>query len=263
MENLVGKKFNFLTILSTCKIDKRDYCYCVCDCGKTKYIKTYSIITGYTKSCGHLSVVYNNKLNLIGQKFGRLLVLGYSSQKHRQTKFKCICDCGNIVDGVFGFGLKNGRTLSCGCYCLEKIQKHKKYGSSEYRCWVSMIQRCYNKNNRKYKIYGERGIKVCESWKNSFINFYKDMGDKPSKRYSLDRIDVNGDYEPNNCRWATIEQQNRNRRNIKMYEFNGEFDCLMNWAEKFGISKDVIRNRVRQNWDMYKIYNYYLNKNKK
>lgn len=130
-----------------------------------------------------------------------------------------MCDCGNKTIVSTG-NLKNGTTKSCGCYQREYQAKRGrknfyKHGLSNhplYPTWSTMKSRCYNKNNISYKNYGARGIKVCDRWLNSFENFLKDMGEKPSDKHSLDRIDINGDYEPSNCRWATPEEQAINKR---------------------------------------------------
>jgi hypothetical protein len=160
-----------------------------------------------------------------GDKYGRLIIVQeleptYTKYNRMVRRFECICDCGNKWKGQLQT-LRNGRTKSCGCYHKEKSKETQlinnfKHGESnkklEYFIWKNLKKRCNNPNNKKYKDYGGRGIKVCNEWINSYEQFIKDMGYKPSKEYSIDRINVNGNYEPSNCRWATPEQQANNKR---------------------------------------------------
>ena len=157
------------------------------------------------------------KIDLIGQKFGRLVVLeDVGENKHKQVIWKCQCQCeeGNIVT-VRGNSLRSGNTKSCGCFNKEKAQeKATKHGQSKspiYRIWHSMLNRCYNPNNSSYHNYGGRGIKVCEKWWN-FETFYEDIGKYRPEGKSIERISNDSHYEINNCKWATVEEQSQNRR---------------------------------------------------
>lgn len=151
-----------------------------------------------------------------GKKFGRLFVLSRAgSNKRGLAKWICKCDCGRSLK-VNGADLRNGNTASCGC-SLNKSNGEAKTRTPEYGCWESMISRCENKNNKYWHNYGGRGIKVCPTWRNSFVTFLSDVGRRPSREYSLDRINNDGDYEPGNVRWATREQQNQNRRPRRTY----------------------------------------------
>jgi hypothetical protein len=156
-------------------------------------------------------------IDITGYTYGRLIVLNRGPNKNKRTSWKCVCSCGTIIT-VLGLDLKSGSTKSCGCFRKEttsstgkKNTVHGKSKSVEFKTWDSMLQRCLNSNYHGYKYYGGRGITVCERWKNSFQNFLEDMGEKP-KGLSLDRINNNGNYEPNNCKWATHSEQMSNRR---------------------------------------------------
>lgn len=190
--------------------------------------------------------------DLSGKKFSRWLV------QHRSPRAEywfCICDCGT-VKAVRGANLKNGNSKSCGCYSREIAAAAKfKHGMAaggrqtpEYATWARMKDRCENPNATGFERYGGRGISVCDEWRNDFCAFLRDMGKKPSSRHSIDRIDVNGDYTPGNCRWATPRQQSRNKSDTRMVMYGGSLIPLIDAAALAGIGYRTINSRMQKGW---------------
>lgn len=158
----------------------------------------------------------SNVARITGEKFGRLRVISRNgSNKRGLARWMCECDCGRTLT-VDGSALRNGNTTSCGC-SMEKSNGEAKSRTTEYSCWESMISRCENKNNKYWHNYGGRGITIDQRWRRNFLEFLKDVGRRPGKEYSLDRINNDGNYEPGNVRWATRKQQGQNRRQRKTY----------------------------------------------
>ena len=152
-------------------------------------------------------------LDLTGMTFGRLTVVSAAPKLGEKARWVCSCSCGGTTSASTS-NLRAGLSKSCGCGRKESLKKkatHGMSGSKEYAVWTAMIQRCSNPKRRDYKHYGGRGIKVCARWVQSFADFLSDLGSRPSG-LTLDRIDVNGDYEPTNCRWATWETQQNNKQ---------------------------------------------------
>lgn len=188
--------------------------------------------------------------DLTGKKFGRLLVLSMAERikGNVHIAWNCICDCG-VIKSVFGSNLKRGLTKSCGCIHREELVKrnttHNLSNESLYGTWHQMIERCYNTKNVNFHNYGGRGIVVCERWLNSVENFINDMGIRP-EGYSLDRIEVNGNYEPNNCKWSSVKEQLNNKRDNRLINFNGETLNVTQWSEKLNINPKTIDSRLRR-----------------
>ena len=197
------------------------------------------------------------RLDLTGQKFGRLLILEFVKVKNSITYWKARCDCGNEVI-VRGTCVKTGHTTSCGCRKKETAQEncfkptHGKKGTRIYHTWRDMKNRCLNPNYPQAFNYGGRGIKVCEEWKNSFESFYEwAMANGYRDDLTIERIDVNGNYCPENCKWIPKREQSINRRNTVYLTFKGETHNLKEWAEITGIPYSTLRSRwKKKNWNV-------------
>ena len=206
-------------------------------------------------------------VDLTGQRFGMLTVLHRSKDYifesgRKERMWSCQCDCGNIID-VLGINLKKkNNTTSCGCYKVEKMKASKTtHGLSNhqlYHTYQKMKSRCYNRNNKNYKDYGKKGVIICDEWlgENGFVNFYKwSMSHGYSENLSIDRIDVNGNYEPSNCRWTDVITQENNRTNNHIITYNNETMTMAMWARKLGIGYKTLANRIlTYGWSIEKAF---------
>lgn len=193
------------------------------------------------------------KINLIGLRFGRLLVQEFAPSSTGRAAFLCICDCGQtkVTPSTY---LRTGTVRSCGCLRREaasEIGMQRKKDSPArksalYKRWSSMKQRCGNPKNPHYKNYGARGIFVCEAWANSFDAFLADMGRPPSPLHTLERIDNSLGYSPENCRWALRDVQLRNQRRTILLTCNGETLCGKDWAKKAGVPYQLLTKTFRR-----------------
>lgn len=186
--------------------------------------------------------------DIIGCKFGKLKVLGKSNKrtKSREIKYKCVCDCGNVTYVTAG-NLRHGNVKSCGCAKRKRV--HGKTHTRLYNIYRGMKARCYNKNYQAYKNYGGRCIRICDEWLNDFMNFYNWAYENGyDDNLTIDRIDVNGNYEPNNCKWATRKQQNLNTRQNVYLTYNGKTQTMKEWAEELNIHYKVIQRRHKKGW---------------
>lgn len=230
--NLTGQKFGHLTIM--CKADKKaksgSMWICKCDCGNVITVTRSNLKSGNTMSCGcqtHALSQETRRKNgfvkdLTGQKFGLLEVIQKSTKRSgTNPMWECLCACGNHTV-VIQENLLNGHTRSCGCMRFDIGSQSLTHGLSNtrlYHIWRGMIARCKYPSQDSYHLYGGRGISVCEEWRNNFVSFYNwaiDNGydpEAPFGKCTIDRIDVNGNYEPTNCRWVDMGIQAKNKRN--------------------------------------------------
>lgn len=194
--------------------------------------------------------------DIAGSRFGMLVVVRYVGTINKRAHWECRCDCGKTTTAS-GKLLRIGSTKSCGCLRAWMLKSgrnrlthgHSKGGkmSKEYKSWVDAKQRCFRKKATSYKYYGQRGITMCERWKNSFELFLADMGICPAG-LELDRINNNGHYEPGNCRWATKKVQQNNKNNNHRLSLNGITRTISEWADLKGVDQRMIWQRIMRGW---------------
>lgn len=195
-----------------------------------------------------------NFLDLSGDRFGRLTVVKVSYKKHRKYHWLCKCDCGNTTI-VAGTSLRNGQTKGCGCTRGKNRLKHGGFGTQLYSTWANMLQRTTNEKRQDYNRYGGRGITVCDEWR-QYENFRDwSISNGYNDDLTIDRINVNGNYEPNNCRWVTVDVQANNKRNNILIEYNGEERTLAEWAKTTEIRYCTLLYRIRSGWSVDTAFN--------
>lgn len=185
---------------------------------------------------------------MTGKKYNSVTAIKVvGSTSSRDKKWLFICDCGNKFEAN-GYNIRSGKVVSCQKCSAERTRissiKHGLSETPEFSTWTDIQTRCYNKNSTSYINYGGRGIRVCDRWLESFSNFLDDMGNRPPNT-SIDRIDNDGNYEPSNCRWATLSQQQRNKRNKRLIEINGVKKHLCEWAKEYGLFASTILIRLQ------------------
>lgn len=197
-------------------------------------------------------------IDMTGLRFGRLTVVERASNnKHNCVMWLCRCDCGKDVT-VLGASLRNGSTRSCGCYSAEcsreRSTTHGMHKTRLYRIWDAMRCRCYSSSHKAFENYGGRGISVCPEWRDSFEAF-RDWAllSGYSDDLTLDRKETDGNYEPSNCRWISLKDQQLNKRNNHLISYAGETHTVTEWAEITGISRNTLFARIRLGWPSEKI----------
>lgn len=251
-KDLTGQTFGKWTVVDIDETKDRIHWWCECECGKEQSIRASSLTSGNSKGCRECT-----RNNLMGKTFGRLAVIKDSGEraKNGNILWECVCDCGK-KRLVLGANLLNGQTKSCGCYSTDILKKvSTKHGLSKvngkktklFMTWDAMRQRCTNSNHASYKDYGGRGITVCPEWLNNFKSFYDwSMDNGFSNDLSIDRIDNDKGYSPDNCRWVDAKTQIRNRRNTVTYNWKGSEYTLAELGELTGINKMTIKSRLNR-----------------
>lgn len=255
-ENLVGKKFGKLAVIELAPKNKnRSILWrCLCDCGNEKIVRNKNLIEGISTDCGCISKQGYKQ----GQKIARLTLIKEIPAR-RGRSWECVCDCGNKLN-VKESHIRNGSIKSCGCLAKE----YKAIGNVVHnlcdtrinKIYQAMKNRCFLKTSKNYKNYGGRGIKMCNEWlgKDGLINFYNwAISNGYKDNLSIDRIDNNGDYRPENCRWATALEQQNNTRYNRILEYKGEKLTLSQASRKYNIDVSTLHHRLKRfNWDATK-----------
>lgn len=264
--DLTGQKFGRLTVIERAYRNKfyNWYWNCKCDCGKETTVMGSHLRRGLIKSCGCIKEEKWIK-DLTGLTLGRLLVIERISHSSKRKYYLCECSCGKLVE-VSATALATGATVSCGCYNTDIITTHGKSKTKLYGNYNKMKRRCANINDRQYADYGGRGIYVCKEWVDDFMCFYNwsfSNGFKEGANLTIDRIDNNGPYSPDNCRWVLQKEQARNKRNNHNLTLHGKTQCLAAWCEELDMCSSTIVNRLNLGWSEEKALTHPLKPNGK
>jgi hypothetical protein len=210
---IMNNKYGKWTIIEDAGRDKKSnkLVLCKCDCGTEKIQALSTLQRGFSTQCKSCySKEANSQFDLVGQRFGKWVVLKRVVSSKSSARYLCKCDCGREKE-IFGYHLRGNKSRACpNC----RIKTHGMSYTATFKIWSDMLARCLNPNLKAFKYYGDRGITVCERWL-KFENFFADMGERPMG-LQIDRIDVNGNYEPSNCRWTTPQINHSNRRCSKV-----------------------------------------------
>lgn len=259
-KDLIGQRFGRLVVIEKLPTKNNRYWWrCKCDCGNFKDVPTRYLTAGRTKSCGCLNKTNskNVRKDITGEKFGRLTVIEYagSNKKRKTSMWLCRCECGN--EKVIAYQDLKRETKSCGCLLKENKENFKR----KYRNGVTtenkrimsiyrgMIYRCYKSRGKSAQNYKNRGIKVCEEWLKDYFKFEEwALNNGYSEELTIDRIDVNGNYAPENCRWVDNTTQQNNKRNNHYVEINGITKTLEEWSKESGVKSNTILYRIKRGW---------------
>lgn len=252
--NIYGK----LTVLSYAgsklKALPGAYWNCRCECGGEHIVGGRALRNGTIQSCG----CSKTRTDEVGSKYAKLTVIEFAGNtKSGDSRWKCLCECGSTTTVARG-ELRKGSTLSCGCHRARSGGACSgRQATPEYTSWQEMKRRCYNPKAPYYEIYGGRGISVCQRWLDSFVNFLEDMGHKPFPSATIHRINGDANYEKDNCKWASKEEQGLYTSKTIQILHNGELTSMRGLARKLGIVHRTIARRLQQGWTMESIIKHY------
>ena len=256
-----GTRFGNLTVLEEAErtSKSRRQFLCQCDCGNKKIVPLADLRSGHSKTCGCRGTVLRRIRieDYIHKRYGKLVVIGEAEQKKGERyRVKCRCDCGNIKDySLLNLENKIMPTRSCGCGRNEHDGIKNRSKEKLYQTYDNMKQRCLNPKTPNYYNYGGRGIKVCSEWLEGYPKFRKwAMENGYKEGLTLDRIDNNGDYEPNNCRWVDMKIQSNNTRVNVFITYNGETHTIAEWSDITGIPYHRLQVRYQKGMDLNKVF---------
>jgi hypothetical protein len=258
IKNLFGERFGRLECIRPLLGEgfKRITWRCICDCGNYTNVSANSLIMGNTKSCGCYKsekIRETHKIDIQGRVYGLLTALKPDGKIRGCTAWLCQCECGKQKRIPIA-ALNCGNSKSCGSKIhsslVTEAKKLNELNKTEYMTWSAMKDRCKNPKNKSYKYYGGRGIEVCERWE-KFENFLEDMGKKP-EGYSIERVDVNGNYDKLNCKWVPKSEQSQNKRNNRYLTYLGKTQNLADWVIETGLTRSCIEQRLKRGWTVEK-----------
>lgn len=261
--DLTGRRFGRLLVNSYAGlIKKKAYWNCTCDCGNKTIARADQLKGGEIQSCGCFNVDYHKQKykDLTGKHFGYWTVISKADTNNNGAFWHCKCNCGTekIIKAT---ALLSGQTLSCGCFNREVSHLNAKHGMSKtrvYNIWQGMKDRCYNPHNKKYRIYGGKGIKVCDEWQgeHGFEHFYEwAISNGYKDNLTIDRYpNKDGNYCPKNCRWATYREQANNLSSNHLVTYQGESHTLAEWSRITGISYCTIKYRISKGWNEERLF---------
>lgn len=265
-KEMIGKKFGRWTVLGVGPVKKnrsghgKKTMHCRCECGTERDVYKDTLLNGKSKSCGclHSKIMHDMfpDSDMIGKRFGRGVVQKYAYSRGRAKVWELLCDCGNTYYCDTGH-LNNGHTVSCGCYHIDERTTHGGTANKErlFSIWMGIRRRCRYPKHSCYKYYGARGIEMCDEWYNDYAVFREwAYNNGYTDNLSIDRIDVNGNYCPENCRWITLTEQCRNTRYNRFEEMDGISKPVIQWLDDYGITKKKYKNavydRLKRGWSL-------------
>lgn len=244
-KDIIGKKYGLLTAIKGIGYkNNHELILCKCDCGKEKAVDYYKLISGHTSSCGDR--IHKIKYNLTGRRFGRLLAVRPHLKKGSNgAVWECRCDCGNTII-VPAHNLLVSGIKSCGCW-KEERNKRRESRTRLYKIWQNMKNRCLNSNVKGFVNYGGRGIKICDDWMDYWK--FKDwaINNGYTNNLTIERINVNGNYCPENCKWITLSEQTLNKRNSVLYDYKGKTITLVELSKITGLKYKSLQYHSHKN----------------